>query len=60
MTRNAPEITLGHGGALRGTRATGRWRVFSGIPYAAAPFGTHRLRAPAPAPGVDRRTRRDL
>ena len=48
MTDDAPEITLGHGGAVRGVD-DGEVARFCGIPYAAAPFGPHRLRAPAPA-----------
>ncbi|HET9101932.1 MAG TPA: carboxylesterase family protein [Solirubrobacteraceae bacterium] len=45
----APEITLGHGGAVRGQGQDELVR-YLGIPYAAAPFGPHRLRAPRPAP----------
>ena len=44
-----PEITLGHGGALRGSR-DGDVVRFLGIPYAAPPFGANRLRGPRPAP----------
>ena len=46
---DAPEITLGHGGALRGS-TDGHVVRFLGVPYAAPPFGVNRLRAPRPAP----------
>lgn len=42
-----PLVTLSHGGAVAGVRSNGVAR-FLGIPYAAAPFGPHRFRAPQP------------
>ncbi|MFY9934311.1 MAG: carboxylesterase family protein [Streptosporangiaceae bacterium] len=43
-----PVVTLTHGGAVQGRRSAGVSR-FLGIPYAAPPFGSARLRAPQPA-----------
>lgn len=42
-----PVVTLTHGGAVQGRRSAGVSR-FLGIPYAAPPFGSARLRAPQP------------
>jgi para-nitrobenzyl esterase len=36
-------------GSLRGSRVAGDVFAFLGIPYAAAPFGRHRMQPPAPA-----------
>ena len=47
MTTTPPTATLS-GGTVRGTLETGI-RRFLGIPYAAAPFGANRFRAPQPA-----------
>jgi para-nitrobenzyl esterase len=43
----APAVTLSHGGTVAG-RSDGKVARFLGIPYAAAPFGANRLRAPQP------------
>lgn len=37
-------------GSVRGFRASGDVIAVLGVPYAAAPFGVHRFREPAPAP----------
>lgn len=44
----APQVTLPHGGQLRGLWDHGV-RVFRGVPYALAPRGALRFAAPAPA-----------
>src|SRR5262245_5628780 len=46
-----PVVTI-EGGALRGFEDDGAL-AFLGVPFAADPFGEHRLRAPAPVPAWD-------
>ena len=43
-----PQVTLAHGGQLRGLWEEGV-RVFRGMPYAQAPRGALRFAAPVPA-----------
>lgn len=45
----APEVALLHGGRLRGTWDAGL-RMFRGVRYAQAPYGTRRFHAPQPVP----------
>lgn len=44
-----PIVDVRPGGRLRGRTADGVY-VFQGVPYAAPPFGPHRLRPPQPVP----------